>query len=653
MLRPVRWYRSVLAFIAGSLLVPITAGVPFSQTQQFTARADVVLVDVSVLDQKRQPVRDLTAADFTILEDGKPQTVEYFKHIELPEAPAASTGWMQVIAPDVARNEDVSERRLVVIVLDDALIPFDPQMTTTARQIARDVVDRLGPGDLASVVFTRDNRPAQNFTRDRQRLYAAIDALESAGYEPAPGGETSPYNQQLFLSTLSTLTRAVDYLAAVPERRKALIYVSIGVPLNFREFAKPASIMGDLNLMARELTRRAQRGSVNIYAVDPGGLDGVRSYMMRRNQRTEPFLLEAIEQAPALYLDFLRAAAETTGGRAYLNTNEFKSRIDQLFLETGTFYLLGYTPQDRTNDGRFRRLQVRVNRRGVTVNTRTGYYAPPPPDVSARIAHPPKTDTALAGLVPKTALPLELVATPFGVSNQANAAVVVTVGMHSPPASRESLASGDTVELLLRAYTPQGDERGAARLTANVAPAAASGDEAGRYEVHARLNLPPGRYELRASASSHAWGASGSVYGYVDVPDFSRQPLSLSGITMAVTPPAIAGNTAVLEGLLPVVPTTRRAFAVTDRPSAFVRIYQSRNATSESIQVTMRILDAADRAVVDAKQTLDSGPLGQSGHADLQYPIPVERLSSGPHVLMIEAARGRQVARSAVRFDIR
>jgi hypothetical protein len=457
----------------------------------------------------------------------------------------------------------------------------------------------------------------------------------------------------LFLSALSTLTRAVDYLAAVPERRKALIYVSIGVPLDFREFSKPGSIMGDLNLMAREMTRRAQRGSVNIYAVDPGGLDGLRGYMMRRNNRSESFIIEEIERTPILYLEFLRAAADSTGGHAFVNTNEFRSRVDQVFRETGSFYLLGYTPANQRADGRFRRLQVTVNRRGVTVNTRSGYYAAPPPDVAARLSRLPKTDTALAGLVPKTDLPLELVATPFGVSNQVNAAVVVTIGTHSPPSRREGLASGDTVELLLRAFTPQGDERGAARLTANVAPAAASGPEAGKYEVHARLNLPPGRYELRASASSNAWGASGSVYGYVDVPDFAREPLSLSGITMTVTPPAIAGNTAVLEGLLPVVPTTRRAFAVTDRPSAFVRVYQSRNARSESIQATMRILDAADRAVVDAKQTLDSGQLGQSGHADLQYPIPVERLSSGPHVLMIEAARGRQVVRSAVRFDIR
>jgi hypothetical protein len=72
--------RSAGVFLIGLLLLAITAaaGPLFSQAQQFNARTEVVLVDVSVLDQKRQPVRGLTAADFTVFEDGKPQAVEYF-----------------------------------------------------------------------------------------------------------------------------------------------------------------------------------------------------------------------------------------------------------------------------------------------------------------------------------------------------------------------------------------------------------------------------------------------------------------------------------------------------------------------------------------------------------------------------------------------
>ncbi|MEX1129713.1 MAG: VWA domain-containing protein [Vicinamibacterales bacterium] len=641
-----------LSLTAITTIIGVGAQVPSGDAQRFFVRTDVVSVDVSVLDRKGQPVRGLTAADFTILENGRAQTVEYFDYIELPAPPAVPALWMRDIAPDVARNEEILERRLVVILMDDAMVPFDGQIVKAARQIARDVVDRLGPADLAAVVFSRANRAAQNFTQDRARLLAAIDTFDSGGFAPEPGADRKPdIAGSYFIDSAQTLFRTVDTLAAVTERRKALIYVSTGIPLRIDTPDVSTSDHPYLNWLTRQTMDRAQRGSVNVYSVDPGGLDGLRWYMRRRNTRTEAWIAELIEQEPARYRDFLQAVAENTGGRAFVNTNEFASRIDQMFLETGSFYLLGYRPQDQRADGRFRKLQVRLkNRRDLTVRARRGYWAPPRPG-SAKMALPPAVDDALAGLVPRTDLPLELSAAAFGMPGRPEAAVIVTLGARAPRTPGASSATGDKVDVVLSAFTPQGDPRGSVRMAADVTPAAGT-EDAVAYDVLGRLDLRPGRYELRASASSASTGVSGSVYGYLDVPDFARDALSLSGLTLGTTPPRIAGNAEAAAGVLPFTPTTRRTFSPTDSVEGFVRVYQGGSTPLAPATIVTTIRTAANEMVFNKSQPVGSDEFGADRALDYRFELPMVRLKPGPHLLTIEVT-GPVSARRDVRFDVR
>ncbi len=131
----------------------------------FRTGVDVVQIDVSVLDKDRRPVRGLTAADFTVLEDGKPRPVVAFSTVELPPLPplpSARAGGAETVPPDVTRN-DLPDGRIVVILLD----PFmervmvkgrvtmaDPPGLAALRNTALRVVDSLGPGDLAAVGHT-------------------------------------------------------------------------------------------------------------------------------------------------------------------------------------------------------------------------------------------------------------------------------------------------------------------------------------------------------------------------------------------------------------------------------------------------------------------------------------------------------------------
>ena len=146
------------------------------QPPRFRTGVDIVRLDVSVLDRSRRPVRGLTAGDFTVLVDDEPQNVVVLSEIEAapPEKPTAA--WMRDVAPDVTTNA-VHDPRLFLIIMDDVLVPFEPATMQRSKEIARAVIDRLGPGDLASVIFTGNNgrrsrieqpsRPLQNISRSQ------------------------------------------------------------------------------------------------------------------------------------------------------------------------------------------------------------------------------------------------------------------------------------------------------------------------------------------------------------------------------------------------------------------------------------------------------------------------------------------------------
>src|SRR5262249_54230952 len=111
-------------------VVPFGQAAPQTPVPTFRAGVELIQVDVTVLDKNRQPVRGLTAADFTIAEDGKPQAIAAFSAVEFPDPPPVpvvngkAVTWMRDVAPDVQSNA-LAAGRLIVLLIDDALLPPD------------------------------------------------------------------------------------------------------------------------------------------------------------------------------------------------------------------------------------------------------------------------------------------------------------------------------------------------------------------------------------------------------------------------------------------------------------------------------------------------------------------------------------------------
>ena len=164
---------------------PPPAGQPPVQQQQppvFTTGIDVIRLDVSVLDDKRRPVRGLKAADFQVFEDGKKQNIVAVSEIDAVANDPMPSAWMRHVPHDVAMNDlsdQAGDGRVIAIVMDDWNVPFDDlDMIMQARMVGRGVVDRLGPSDIAAVIFPQEMGKTQEFTADREKLITAIDKFD-------------------------------------------------------------------------------------------------------------------------------------------------------------------------------------------------------------------------------------------------------------------------------------------------------------------------------------------------------------------------------------------------------------------------------------------------------------------------------------------
>jgi VWFA-related protein len=644
---------------------------PAQAVQRFKTGIELVLLDVSVLDRDRRPVRGLTAADFTVVEDERRQTITNFSAIDIADTveTEARAPWIRDVVPDVRTNTASKDRRLLAIVMDDAT-PMPAADVLRAKELAERLIDGLGPGDLACVAFAVDKKSGQEFTEDRARLGAAVDRFTGAvtgGFAPFDAFDKTAMG--LYAAAIGTVQALAESLAEVPERRKAVAWISVGVPLDWA-LAAPAAISleepgtatisgvaQDVIRSVRELVASAGRANVNIYGMDPGGLRA-------------PSVFAPLGGTPQMTLntgklnvDFLENVSATTGGFAVVNTNDPNPGIQQMFRENGSYYLLGYTPSNLRREGRLRKVEVRVSRPDVTVRARSGYFEPLS-DKRAKANPPPSAAvTALGGILPNSDLAMAMNVAPFAVPGRRDAALAIVVGMHRPAPPR-AVRVVDTVDLQVAAYSAGGQRRAGRREKIPVTLESSGVGGTMGFELLLRLDLPPGRYQLRLAAERSAEGSdaardeanagrSGSVYADIEVPAFAKDALSLSGLVIGVTPPVVSGPTGALASLVPIVPTTLRDFTKDDQVTAFLRIYQGGARPLVPVDVAVRIVDGQGATVFETSEKVAADRFGTARAADHRFDLPIARLVSGEHLLTVEAMSGKASARRDVRFRVR
>lgn len=635
-----------------------------AQERQPTFRTGVQLVriDVTVLDDKRQPVRGLQASDFTVLEDGRPRPIRSFQAVDVAAAPR-SAPMAPVPAHDVVTNQTGSDTsRLIFILMDRSIPPERPMLV--ARQIADAAVDAMAPGDLAAVVTTGGGVP-QNLTSDRARLHKAIAASDwSTGLSQEQ--KDDPIVAQLGIAdvlgdprcmcglcVMDTIARIADQVRDVP-RRKVLLFIGSGIVVQ----AGPRELSLDVGCEKRVRDSREKlfdalgTSGLTVHSIDPQGLvtvgpatratvpngvpnrDGRALNQQLSNERNELMTAQGN----------LAVLPDLTGGRTILNDNEPFRKVPAVLSESDAYYLIAFEPIESAGDVRHT-IDVKVARKGVDVHT-ARYIAPavPPPGTRTTAAPLSPLDRALVDMLPNQSVPLDMSVASFAGPDAGHAYVGVTLD-----ASAFAVKPGSTpLEIALLASDERGRSVGGARQTGTVeVPAGATG-VAGSVELQTYLTLAPGQYELRAAVMDVGTHAASSVFTHITVPSFDDAHLGLSDVVLGTR--ENAGSLPESAPAISIVPTTARVFDAGTPAWAFLRVYRpAATGPAQPVSVDSTVLDDQGRVV---RHQLLQNAAFTGRNANVRIGLPLKDLPGGSYVLRIDAKQGGAEISRAVAFTV-
>jgi VWFA-related protein len=612
----------LIAFALATLAVMAQSS-PAPQLPTFKTGVDVVEFDVTVLDKDRRPVQGLTAADFSVIEAGKPQPIVAFAAIDVPAPPPVTAPWLREAPLDVVTN-DIQGRRLVAIVMDDAYTMYAPTNRIRAQQVGYSVIDQLGPADLATVVFTFQGR-SQNFTSDRAQLKAAVDSFMP---KFGAGGVPIPCMKELHSCDVKALSIVASTLLTAPPGRKIAILISGGRAFTFGETGNQSSVLpvsgasstlpvAGLSSPSRneapelqQMFRDLQRANVTVYAYDAHGLT---------------------PDSPEN--DSLYSFAASTGGAAVANHNDPASRVPDAFRENSTYYLIGFQSAAAA-DGRYHKIEVKVNRPDVQVRTRSGYYAP-----TKNAVRPTEVIDGLPG----GDLRLIASAAAFAAPGGRGDPEVVVVGRLDRPADAAVLRR---VDLVVTAFDMDGKSHGTQRQGIDFNPAARS---AHGPDLLAHLPVRPGRYIFRIAAEAD--GQSGRAILDVEVPNFQKEPLSMSGVILE-RHPANKIVSAAIAALIPVSPTTLRLFANGEDVTVYAKVYQGGKGRLLPVKMSAKVTNAANVAVSHQDLVLEPEQFGVARAADYRIRLPLAHLDPGDYLFEVEGKSDAPQVRRTIRFSI-
>jgi len=304
--------------------------------------------------------------------------------------------------------------------------------------------------------------------------------------------------------------------------------------------------------------------------------------------------------------------------------------------------------------------KVTVNRRDVEVRTRSGYVVDKPPkkDKSGSVPEVSPLDAVIAPAVSNGSLPMRVVFAPVVVPGKKDPIVTIVLGLAQPPVTKRTIF---TVDLQTNAYTPDGRPRFVGqRHTATVVMVPTDGKEGGRYDLLSEISLPPGRYELRLSAYSGLDKVSGSLYADVEVPDFAKAPLSVSGLIVEAIPSQQTAPPGAFDRILPVLPTSSREFRSAQEATVFMRIYQGQKDPKDKtpppaapVTVTAQLVDRNEKTVGQGVETIAPDRFYVGGRAaDYRFPVPLAALPPGPYLLTFTVTLDKTTVTRSVQFSV-
>jgi VWFA-related protein len=673
---------SAAAAIFGLQVIGIAQ--PQPQPLTFRTSAQGVEVDVYVSDGGDAFVQDLTLEDFELLEDGRPQRIQFFSKVDLASDRQERSPLGPRLSPD--RRSDVASNTeqpgaLYVIVLDS--LQVDAHRTPIVKDLARRfIVEHLHPNDQVALVTIGSNA-SQEFTTSRGTLLESVDqfmgqkmdspillALRTGDAPMERDATRSRERAAQAIDSLRALRSLVTALGGVTGRRKAVVLFSEGLDFNtdflIRQRASqyPGEAVAEGTAGAvldeqREMIATATRANVPLYTVDPRGLASPAQELIKVGpvvRSDTELLMKGMRVELEREQSRLREFSEQTGGLATVNVNDFDAGFSSIIRDTSSYYLLGYQSPAKP-DGNFHRITVRVKRPGVQVRARSGYYAPR--SASTVDSNSDPLPALLASPVTISGFPLRVASHVLrGAAGDARVLMTIEVEGSGLPFDERAGAFANTVEISYMALDKSATSRAGAKktLALSLQPAAKQAIVSGGLRFVTEFTIPEGRYHMRLAARETFRSLAGSVAWDLDATEALRSSLAMSDIILTFSRAAAWPTRLDVAGLqdwLPGPPTAERSFAAQDTVAAFAEIYVSAEPAAVSVEVSVRSPDG--RELFAAREALDRARLTADGRYRYVATIPLKEFAAGGYELSMTAsasARSESATRSLA-FSVR
>lgn len=518
------------------------------------ANADLVLTNVVARDAKTgELIKDLKQSDFRIYENGREQRISTFDFESVDMAAplneatvsglaAGSSGSKAVV---VATPQELRNHRLIVMFFDlTSMQPEDLERSVEAAQTF--LKTRMQPADLVALVSLGDTLTVdQDFTADKDALISEVGAYngtEGQGFAQGANANTnqvedstaytpdeSEYNDLNTDRELFALRSIAQSLARIGEK-KSLLYFSGGISRDGIE--NEASLRAAINA--------AVRADLAIYSVDTRGLEAIgplgdASTGSYRGQvaYNGGSLMNNMNQNFATQ-EVMATLSSDTGGKAFFDSNDFAPAFAQVQNDTSAYYAIGFRSSNPARDGKYRKLTVKVDRPGIKLEYRPGYYAPADFRHSGKEDREQELEDQLASDLPATDIAVYMDAMYFRLD--ANR-FYMPVSLVVPGSQIPFVKGGDKDKATLdiigavidEAKRPVGRVRDTVKLDLDTSLDARQKN----IQYTTSFNLPPGKYQIKFVVRENQTGRMGSFIAEVTLPDLKKAPLKMSSILLA------------------------------------------------------------------------------------------------------------------------
>jgi hypothetical protein len=206
-----------------------------------------------------------------------------------------------------------------------------------------------------------------------------------------------------------------------------------------------------------------------------------------------------------------------------------------------------------------------------------------------------------------------------------------------------TLAENGKVEVSYFAFDTQGKARGGStdNLTTNLRPETKARVEQTGFRMLSRLDLAPGRYQVRVASHDTVGNVAGSLTYDLEVPDYSKSAFSMSGLVMT----SMSGSSMVtvkadadLKEILPAPPIAMRSFPQNDEIALFTEIYDNGASTPHKVDITTTIQSDDGRVLYKSEEERASSELeGAKGGYGYVARVPLTDITPGDYVLNVQA----------------